>query len=289
MRENLTHFLLAKLFVRRRSELAFILERETVFVSGVQNGANCFSSYKGKSFLFRKRLFAYGVIIGFLFAFAFNSIAQDAKADFKKLNATFFELKNMEISFRHELFFDALPQPAEAEQGIYKRFEGGYYLKQAGREVLLDKRYTLIVDHEERSVLLDKPNAGVSVLNPLRVNMDSLFRFYESVKFYKTGSTQQWHAYAFVLKNGPFERIDVVFDPLTWLVKEIVQVYREKMPDERDALRKTTLKIVFDSPVKRNSRPEELMISHYVQDTPKGIAPVKAYSKYKLLTNLKTL
>jgi hypothetical protein len=215
--------------------------------------------------------------------------AQDAKADFKKINAMYYAVTQMQLHFKHELYFDDATKPKEVENGVYKRGSGSYYLKQSGSEVVLTKNHVLVIDNDQHTMILDKTNPKTKILNPLNVNLDSLFKIYSSVKFYKTGSANQWHAYSFTLKEGMYSSIDIVFDPVTYRVKEISNVYRDKMPDENEVMHVATLKTVFVSFDTAPVPASDFNISNYVVVSDKKLKPISKYNKYKLLTNLKTL
>lgn len=218
--------------------------------------------------------------------FAHLACAQDARADFKKINAAYSNATSLSMQVSYALFFDHEQKPGDTENGLYKKDGLQYYVRQADKEILVNASHVVLIDRDTKTMVLDKAGSSTSKPDPLQLDPDSLFRNYEKVEFYKTGAG---HAYHFVLKAGPYSSIDVVFDPASFFVKEIVSVYREPMPDAKEVRRKVTLKTRFSNITTKPVFTKEFSTATYVSSHKNGLRPAAAYSGYKLLTNLKKL
>lgn len=224
-----------------------------------------------------------------LFLLCSKLVGQNPKEDFKKINKNYSEMKKVSFNVRYELFFDNSKSASDKQESLYKRNHDNYLVKNEDNEVLINGKYIIVIDKESKVVIVDISKFNNNPLNPLNLDIDSIFHFYEKVVFYKTGVSNELNAYTFHLKDGPYTTIDIVFDPNTFLIKEMINVYREKMPDENDVERKAKLKTTFYNvnvnPVSKDDFDE----SKYLIYKNKKIILTTAYSTYKLLTNLKKL
>ena len=214
-------------------------------------------------------------------------LAQDPKMDFKTINKTYAEATKLSMQLKYELFFDSDTKPSDVEYGVYKRDQNNFYVKQTDREMLITGQHILVIDNETKTLIVDKAKENINPINPLQVDLDSIFTLYQKVEFYKTGSNNGLHAYRFTLKNGPYTAIDVVFNPSTYFVVEITNTYREKMNDANNIARKASLKTSFTNV---NSKPvftSDFNETKYIVNKNNSIALAASYAKYKLLTNLK--
>ncbi len=215
--------------------------------------------------------------------------AQDAKTDFEKINRMYYQSEQLRMDVRYDLFFDNEVKPADSESGVYKRNKNEYYLKQAGNEMLVTGEHLIAVDHSSKVMIVETAKGHVNPANPLKMDLDSLLRFYEKIEFYKTGARQELSAYRFSFKNGLYQSIEVVFDPATFYVKEIISLYREKMPDAANVNRKARLRMSFSGMGTTSVFDNDFKPSHYVTAGKNKLVPAAAYTNYKLLTNLKQL
>lgn len=214
--------------------------------------------------------------------------AQDAKTDFKRINDTYLALEKISMSVNYELFFDNDKMRSDKEEGLYRRDKNQYYMKQAGNEMLITEKHMVMIDNESKTIIVDRSKGRTTAMSPLPAELDSIMSFYDKIEFYKTGANNALSAYTFKLKKGPYANVTVVFDPATMLIKEIVNTYREKMPDQKNKLRTARLKTVF-TPIPAGVQTGELNISNYVTSTNNKLMLTNKYKSYKLLTNLKNL
>ena len=215
--------------------------------------------------------------------------SQNIKQDLAQINENYSALEKMSMHVTYELYFDNDKASSEQENGLYKRDKNRYFLKQAGNELLITENHMIVVDHESKTIIVELSQNKVNPLDPLSLNLDSILNFYETTTFYKTGKDNELSAYTFKLKRGPYSSIDIVFDPKKMLVREIINTYREKMPDDKDQLRTTRLKTVFSNYKTDPFYLNDFNESKYVVTSKNRIMPTRKYSTYKLLTNLKTL
>ncbi len=153
--------------------------------------------------------------------------------------------------------------------------------------MLITGQHILVIDNETKTLIVDKAKENINPINPLQVDLDSIFTLYQKIEFYKTGPNNASHAYRFTLKNGPYTTIDVVFNPSTYFVVEITNTYREKMNDANNTLRKAALKTSFTNINTKPAYANDFNETKYIINKNNSIALAASYAKYKLLTNLK--
>jgi hypothetical protein len=224
------------------------------------------------------------LVIGVFFVHLANG--QDVKADFKKINGHYYNTGKLAMDVTYELYLDSSPKASEIEKGTYKRSGNDYYLKQSDQEVMINEKYVIVADAENKVIAVDRFDKNTSNIDPMKLPLDSLFRIYSKIEFYKTGKNGELNAYHFEIKNGMYSSVDVIFNPKTFFVEEIVNVYREKVPDENNILHKAVLKTSFTninaSPAFKNDFSEY----RYLEKKNGKWALNNNYKTYKLINHL---
>jgi hypothetical protein len=170
--------------------------------------------------------------------------AQDVKADFKKINEVYNTTPAFSMEIKYELFFDNAIKPYEKEIGKYAKLNSNYYTLQAGSEVVMTDNYMFLIDKNTKILAMDKKIDANKIVNPLSINLDSLYLLYSKIEELKVNSSGR-KGYRFYVKEGPYSMCDVYFDTKTNFVTEIRNVFRKKMPDENDKLHSAVLKTTF--------------------------------------------
>lgn len=185
------------------------------------------------------------IVYIFLFTYSCSVLAQDAKVDFKKINEMYYNTNELMMDIKYELYLDNASTPHETETGRYKKQKNSYALKQTDQEVVVNEKYILVIDGENKVIAIDRVGKNSQVLNPLKMNIDSLFILYSKVQFYKAGKNGESNAYHFELKDGIYSSVDIIFNPKTYFVEQIINVFRNKIPDENNIDRKAIFKTIF--------------------------------------------
>lgn len=221
------------------------------------------------------------------FLFVHFAIAQSAKQDFEKINDLYNSSKTFELDFKYELYFNDNQKASDTELGFYKRNNDVFLLQQSGNEILINKSHVLLIDNENKKMILDKLNNNKKMINPYKLDLDSIFKFYDKVNSYLKG---EYKVYVFDLKFGIYKQVEIVFNPTNYHLIEITNIYREEMPDENEKLGTAKLKMIF---LKTNFKPgfnnSIFLLSTYIKDQKDKLITSDKYSKYTLLTKLKSL
>jgi hypothetical protein len=213
-----------------------------------------------------------------LFGAALFVKAQDAKADFKKINEVYNTTPAFTMDIKYELFLDGKTAPHETETGKYVKQNKKYYTRQAQNEVIISDTYLFMIDKGARILAADHKVDDRKLVNPLTESLDSLFIMYSKIDQINTGSPSI-KAYRFYIKEGPYSSCDVYFNTKTNFVTEIKNVFREKIADENDKLRSAVLRTTFTN-IK-----QDISSVQYVFDESRYIKKVK--QKYVLSDNYK--
>jgi len=192
-------------------------------------------------------------IIGFIFfILSMNSFGQNAKQDVMKINEAYSKFNDLSMNISYNLYKNyAATSPVETETGSYKQHGSLRYNKLKGTESLQNKEYLIIVDNEDKIIVVSNPvkfNPGKITM----VDLDKAFANCSSIQFIDNKTDQ--NGYKLTFKQNivsEFDAIDLYFNKKSFLVERIVFYYREKIsvnPEDESSLKeKPKLEIIFSN------------------------------------------
>lgn len=173
------------------------------------------------------------------FIAALRSQTPAYKADLEALNRHYMELDQIRYEMNYYLYTVGDHRLIEQHRSSFKK-KGAFYLtSDAEQELLVNANYIILVDHEDKDVIVrknretgGKKNVLPDVLpQHLGLYVDTLLTFYAKVEPLP-GSNALTSMYRFYPKAGPYTQVDMAIDRQGWLIKEIV-LYPEE-PEEMD-------------------------------------------------------
>lgn len=183
------------------------------------------------------------IIVLIFFAYL-SSFAQDARKDFNEINKMYNNTDKLAFDIKYELFFDNSKTPYQVETGKYIKEKANYYTKQAQRELIVTDELYIMVDKETKIVALDKQPEQFKIVNPLSLNLDSLYLLYSKIEVLPS-SNSNLKGYKFYIKEGPYSACEVMFNSKTNFVTEIKNIFRETLADENNKEHHSVLKTTF--------------------------------------------
>ncbi len=244
--------------------------------------------YKNKTILNTHKVASSATLLAVLLCLlilTFTSKAQDAKADFKKINIMYNTSDNLAFDIKYELFFDASPTPYETETGKYIKQKNSYYTKQAEKELVVTDEYYIMVDKEAKIVALDKKTEDFKLVNPLSLNLDSLYMMYTKIEVIPSANANI-RTYKFNINQGPYSVCIVSFNIKTNFVTEIKNIFRDKLPDENNKEHVAVLKTTFTQLTNTASLAYMLNSNTYITKLNKKFALAINYKTYKFINHL---
>lgn len=97
----------------------------------------------------------------------------------------------------------------------------GNYSKLGPAETLVNERYALTINHEEKMVFFQKAPEEL-VISPLEIPLDTVLLMCESYRFEKHKGKP---SYMIIIKSelaGSFDKMRIVFNPESYLIEQLV-------------------------------------------------------------------
>jgi outer membrane lipoprotein-sorting protein len=225
-------------------------------------------------------------IITLLLFYYGSCIAQDAKADFERINKRYDESRNIEMKVKYELYQDYTGKtPFQTMEGEVKR-AGDYMIFKLGpMEVIHNSRFEVIVDQDEKEIaLLEHKTKLFDWNNKLFLSrFDQTLKLYEKVDFH---SDKNSATYDLKPKSGGFSRIIIHFDKTNYTITGMVLYYRVAQILNEDGVgKKDTPRIEINySDIKLNPglKKEEFSENKYVALSGGKYVCTPSYQGYKL-------
>jgi hypothetical protein len=228
-------------------------------------------------------------IIGLLMLFIFNgnkSNGQSYVADYKAAMDNLTKHKFATVGFKISFFANSPAKADKTYRGEYIISGKRYYSKFNTTESIINEKYSVTVDHNEKFVYVDKGNNP----NPLFMIqgdvLDSVFnKFQNKISFSKDGTYSRYNIST--VQESPYKSIEIWFDSKARLLRKIKIIgYAELDPFDENAKLTDIDPIVimefdkYDFSDKGNSYFD---VSKYLVSDAKGLKLSAPFSKYKLL------
>lgn len=216
--------------------------------------------------------------------------AQQASADFRKVNEAYTKATSLSMNIGYKLFANYTATAAyESSNGRYIKQNDNYYSELLGIVTVQNAKHKITLNEEQKSLILSNPQQTAK--NPSPVMLDSMLKLCSRVEFTDAGEGRKLYRLHFA--NTPYfeyERIDIQIGS-QWLLEKIVFYYRNAVVlDETDKSlqkEKPRLEITYSD---INTKPviaaDQFSEKKYVVANGKSFTATPAYSSYRFL-NLK--
>ena len=222
------------------------------------------------------------ITITYLFFACLSLMAQDAKTDFNTINRYYNTTENLAFDIKYELFLDGSTTPNEVETGKYVKQKKKYYTKQGNNEIIITDSYMFMIDRTMKILIADKKIDDKKLVNPLAESLDSLFLLYSKIDVLASQKPNT-KGYRFYIKIGPYSSCDVYFNTKTNFVTEIINVFRDKIPDQNNKLRQAVLKTTYSEV---NSLNTVFDYKNYITLVNKKYTLANPYKSFKFINHL---
>lgn len=225
----------------------------------------------------------------FICIMAMNTNSQNAKQDVLKINEAYSKFNDLSMSITYNVYANAASSiPAESETGSFKQHGSLRYSRIKEIESLQNKEYLVVVDNEEKIIVVGNPVK----FNPKKItllDLDTAFAKCSSVKFIDNNTGQK--GYKLMFKQNivsEFDAIDLYFNKKSFLVEKMVFYYREKIKineeDENAVKEKPKLEIIFSNMnFKTIADINFFSEARFIEKKKGKYYPVSAYNQYNLI------
>ncbi|HSH64199.1 MAG TPA: hypothetical protein VLB84_00025 [Bacteroidia bacterium] len=186
--------------------------------------------------------------IGFLGLLLFSTMvkAQANLEDLEKINQTYKTSSGYHFDLRYSLFKDY--QTAVETEGFNMSVSANnkdYYCKRSDNEVLLNEHYALVVDHDNKVILIENARKNERKKNQkmewkeldtllqkmsevLKKDIDKIAGEQE-IEAIQNKMSESENQYVFNYSTGEYTRVVLSYHPSTFHIKKVTMYYREKM------------------------------------------------------------
>lgn len=225
----------------------------------------------------------------FMCVVVMNAHSQNVKEDVMKINEAYSKFIDLSMNITYNVYANAASTlPAESETGSFKQHGNLRYSRIKEIESLQNKEYLVVVDNEEKIIVVGNPvkfNPGKITL----LDLDTAFAKCSSVKFMDNNASQK--GYKLMFKTNivsEFDAIDLYFNKKSFLVERMVFYYRERIKineaDENSVKEKPRLEIIFSNMnFKTVSDINFFSEARFIEKKKGKYYPVSAYNQYNLI------
>jgi hypothetical protein len=217
-------------------------------------------------------------VLGLSLVMSWGLRAQTAKADFDLLRKHYETFSQLGYEAHYTLFAEGKAKPVETFTMQFKRAGFNYYSKNEDHEMLINERYVLFLDHDDKEVLLQKNVNTAAMKEKIKAEdmtllADTLMKLYSKVELLtKTGDMR---TYALTPRSGPYTRVDVSIDVKARLLREMVLHVAEAEEIDGKPMQ-VHIKVVFKNYITSGMNMAVFGEGNYVE---------KAKGRFKLKTN----
>ncbi len=230
-----------------------------------------------------KRRLALVLLYGFLCLCAGDVNAQTPKSDFERLNKHYVSLKQLGYEAHYTLYGENMVKPLESFEMVFKRAGYNFYSRSVDEEFLINERYVLFVDHEDKEVVIQKnvkkKQANAPTFQDLTLYLDSLISAYSKIELLKgVGDVKQ---YRLIPLGGIYEKVDLSIDTKTWFLRDMT-LYFAELEEVEDKPVQVHIKVEFKNYVTSGLNMGVFSELNYLSGSP-GVFKLKAnYGNYVL-------
>jgi outer membrane lipoprotein-sorting protein len=174
----------------------------------------------------------YGLFITVVFSTICISAAQDIEADLANINKKY-EVGSMSMNVKYIAYPDHTASvPVEEESGQVKKKGTKIYYRIGSLESVSTDDYSLIVNHEEKTIFLLPKKKGMEEegYNFVPANVKKLLSTCENVKFEIVSASQ--NAYNLECSLSEYSKIKIVFNSKTYFLEKMELFSRFALPEE---------------------------------------------------------
>jgi len=219
-----------------------------------------------------------------LLLMSFGVMAQTAREDLLNMNKLYRDAKSYTMNITVKLYQQGTEAtPAATYKGAAKMSQGHYYVDMMGRSTILNDRYALVVDRNQKMILLrDASPEQTKALRSMQqaINVDSLLKADKSEISYISNTAKEKRILILNPESG-YQRIEISLDPTTLVLKQIVM---EPQMDAKEEGQVRKIQVEY-SEVQVNQTVDATFFSErpYIQKKGKEFFPTALYKNYKVI------
>ena len=209
------------------------------------------------------------------------------RADFENINRAYAQLGSLQTEVDYNYYPNHYTATAgESLRAVFSMQGKNVHYRLGSVETLATGDMTLLVDHEEKQILIDRGRQNVQQML-FGADLDTLLGLCTSIR----ASTPEpgVKKYELVAELSETERMDIYFDVRTYLIRRVVLFYSDELPMERGGTgEKPRLELVYrrqdTNPVFRQGL---FSTARFIKKSGNGFVPAAAYKGFEIFNALK--
>lgn len=225
-------------------------------------------------------------ILIFVLGFPVVAHAQETLADLQQIRNRYFEPEG-ELNYSVRMYFydvANLNLIEDSSNGNFRIAKGKTYAEYEGMISITNENHILVVDKENKNILLSK-NKKVVPGNPSLSFLDSIFSANKVNVVSCIPAVAQNKKIRFLVPDGEIDSTDIEFNPKTDLIHSVV-IYYSQAIDEDEKVKPVAKLLYYNQKVLQTYNPNHFEIGKYVRIKNTNATLSEEYKSYKLINNL---
>ncbi|MFM9951374.1 MAG: hypothetical protein ACKV1O_25795 [Saprospiraceae bacterium] len=205
------------------------------------------------------------------------------RTDFERINGAYSNLTSLQTTVDYVYYPNHYSKnPGETLQAVLSVQGDSYRYRLADMETLVSPAKTLLIDHEEKKIMLDVGHQSLKQIL-FGADLDKLLSVCSRIQFsYPEQGVKKYELYADLAET---ERIDLYFDTSNFMMRRVVLYYKEPMmPEYGGTGEKPRLELVYR---RQNTTPQfaanQFSIERFVHKVGDRYVAAAAYRNYQIL------
>jgi len=211
-------------------------------------------------------------------------MAQDVRKDIDRINATYEASDDLKVMVEIRQYDNVSSrEPSQITQGTTWRSGKHYYAKMGKVETLTNDNFSVLVDHTSRALMIQPPVKQAFEM-AIQVPVDSMLVLAQNISFDRVGKNGR---YTFQFEGYVYDRIELLFDPQTYLLTGLVYITSPVSLPYADTPQRGRLEVRLSDQQLNPDRDAKIFSGRqYVQQTSTGYKPVARYASYEFINYL---
>ena len=215
-----------------------------------------------------------------------NSQAQSVKSELTQIREAYESLQGMSADIQFELFdsFEAI-KPIDVQSGKFRQAGNKSYSQFGSSEVLTNDKYSLVIDHEEKLMLIQNP-LPVSFSPETQIPMDSLLAICSKVTWKDIDPSKR--SITFLFENYEFQKVQIFYDSKSHILNKVILFQAnpsDLLGNQNPILGRMEITYV-NTLINPSFTSKDFSERIYVQKEKGKIVPASSYSNYQLANYL---
>ncbi len=223
-------------------------------------------------------------LLSFVFLTQTISIAQNFTEDFKAINKAYM-FCDLSFNIKYDYYNDVnTKKPSYFYTGEVKLKNNMMYYKMNGIELSYDSIYTCIMDHENKTIMIDTVKTKSNMLS--RVNyIDSLTKVYKSISYSEVDDNNA--KYTIYSHLSGISHCEIIFNKKSKLLQKITIYFLDNRDGAKaGAIRNKLVISYLNIKIDANNNVSSFSARRIVTIKGRKITPNTLYSKYKIINNI---